>query len=83
MSGIVAALLPTLHVSLTAATLAMCAGAFVTIAPNDSLYWLVRQDALADRDSATATRILAVGGLLQGLAALLAVEALVLLGLVD
>jgi len=69
-SGIVAALLPSLHVSPEAATLSMCAGAFVTIAPNDSLYWLVRNDALSSCSDTRSFRILAVGGLLQGIAAL-------------
>ncbi|CAH2604341.1 conserved membrane protein of unknown function [Rhodovastum atsumiense] len=74
-SGIVAALLPGLGVSPALATLAMCAGAFVTIAPNDSLYWLARQDALPGRDGAAITRILAGGATLQGLAALAVVLA--------
>ncbi len=72
-SGIVAALLPSLQVSPEAAALAMCAGAFVSITPNDSLYWLVRQDAFAGRDEAAAMRVLTVGSALQGLTALLTV----------
>ena len=70
--GIVAALMPSLGVSPVAATLALCAGAFVTISPNDSLYWLIRQDAFAAGDR-SATRILAAGAALQGLAALLVI----------
>lgn len=69
-SGIVAAALPALDVSPVAAVLAMCCGAFVSIAPNDSLYWLARQDAPAGTDP---TRRLFVGPLLQGVAGLLAV----------
>lgn len=72
-SGIIAALLPSLQVSPEAATLAMCAGAFVTIAPNDSLFWLVRQDAFAGQSDSVAMRVLAIGPILQGMAALLAV----------
>lgn len=67
--GIVAALLPSLGVSPVAATLALCAGAFVTISPNDSFYWLVRQDAFKENET-VSTRALAVGATLQGLAAL-------------
>ena len=80
-SGIVAALLPSLQVSPEAAALAMCAGAFVSITPNDSLYWLVRQDALAGRDEAAAMRVLTVGSALQGMAALLTVCAMQAAGL--
>lgn len=69
-SGIVAAALPALHVSPVAAVLAMCCGAFVSIAPNDSLYWLARQDVPAGADP---TRRLFIGPLLQGTAGLLAV----------
>lgn len=72
-SGIVAALLPSLQVSPEAATLAMCAGAFVSITPNDSLYWQVRQDVFAGQDEASAMRVLTVGSALQGTAALLTV----------
>ncbi|TWA87899.1 putative D-glycerate permease [Azospirillum brasilense] len=79
--GIIAALLPSLQVSPEAAALAMCAGAFVTITPNDSLFWLVRQDAFAGQDDATALRILALGPALQGLAALLTVYIMTTAGL--
>jgi len=81
-SGIVAALLPSLQISPEAATLAMCAGAFVSITPNDSLYWQVRQDVFAGRDEAAAMRVLTVGSALQGVAALLAVCAMWALGLI-
>ncbi len=69
-SGIVAASLPALDVSPVAAVLAMCCGAFVSIAPNDSLYWLVRQDAPEGVDP---TRRLFMGPLLQGVAGMAAV----------
>lgn len=79
-SGLVAALLPNLNVSVEAATLAMCAGAFVTIAPNDSLYWLVRQDAFSESEGQRATWILGLGATLQGITALIVVQLAVLFG---
>jgi GntP family gluconate:H+ symporter len=81
-TGIVAALLPSLNVSPEAATLAMCAGAFVAITPNDSLYWLVRQDAFAGRGEASAMRVLTVGSALQGTVALLTVYAMQAVGMI-
>lgn len=69
-SGIVAATLPALDVSPVAAVLAMCCGAFVSIAPNDSLYWLARQNLSPGVD---LTRGLFVGPLLQGSAGLVVV----------
>lgn len=81
-SGIVAALLPSLQVSPEAAALAMCAGAFVSITPNDSLYWLVRQDVFAGRSDASAMRVLTVGSALQGCAALLTVCVMQAVGLI-
>ena len=81
-SGIIAALLPALHVSPEAAALAMCAGAFVSITPNDSLYWQVRQDVFAGRDEAAAMRVLTVGSALQGVSALLAVCGMQAMGLI-
>jgi len=71
-TGIVAAILPTLGVAPAAAVLAMCAGAFVTIAPNDSLYWIVKADA--GESCPRLGRVLALGAALQGLAAFLVVE---------
>ena len=71
--GIVGALLPELGVSAEAATLAMCAGAFVTIAPNDSLYWLVRENAFEPDEAPRATWILAVGAALQGVTAFIVI----------
>ncbi|WP_448191664.1 GntT/GntP/DsdX family permease [Azospirillum sp. sgz301742] len=81
-TGIVSALLPSLQVSPEAAALAMCAGAFVSITPNDSLYWLVRQDAFAGKDDVSAMRVLTVGSALQGCAALATVCVLQALGLI-
>ncbi len=80
--GLVSALLPTLNVSPEAAALAMCAGAFVTIAPNDSLYWLVRQDAFSQSEGHQTTKILGIGAALQGLAAFAVVQLIVSLGLI-
>ena len=79
--GLVSALLPALNVSPEAAALAMCAGAFVTIAPNDSLYWLVRQDAFSSSEAYRTTRILGIGAALQGLAAFVVVQFAVTVGL--
>ncbi|MBI5262733.1 MAG: hypothetical protein HY852_13055 [Bradyrhizobium sp.] len=81
-SGIVAAILPALHVSPEAATLAMCAGAFVSITPNDSLYWQVRQDVFAGQTESSAMRVLTVGSALQGCAALLTICGMQAAGLI-
>lgn len=78
--GIVAALLPGLGLSAEAATLALCAGAFVAIAPNDSLFWLARDDIFAGKDTGRAARILATGSTLQGLSALAVVQGAVWAG---
>lgn len=48
-----------------AAVFAICLGSFVAILPNDSYYWLVRKDALADATEARASMILAGGAVLQ------------------
>jgi GntP family gluconate:H+ symporter len=79
-TGIIAPLLPALQVSPPAAVLAMCAGAFVTIAPNDSLYWIAREDFA--ESGVKLGRLLAIGAALQGFSALAAVELLNLLGVV-
>ena len=79
--GIVAAILPGLGLSVEAATLALCAGAFVAIAPNDSLFWLAREDAFAGKTTAAAVRILAIGSTLQGFVALAVVQIAVWWGL--
>lgn len=78
--GIVAALLPGLGLSGEAATLALCAGAFVAIAPNDSLFWLARDDVFEGKDTGRAARILATGSTLQGLSALAVVQGAVWAG---
>ncbi|MEO1688951.1 MAG: permease, partial [Pseudomonadota bacterium] len=63
-----------------AAVFAICLGSFVAILPNDSYYWLVRRDALAEAaGEGAALRILTAGSILQaftGLALLLLAAAL-------
>lgn len=78
--GIVAPLMPTLGISPEAATLALCAGAFVTVLPNDSFYWLVARDAFTDDEGGRAARVLAIGPALQGLTALIALQLAVSFG---
>lgn len=53
-----------------AAVLSVCLGSFAALLPNDSFYWLVRTDALAEQDEWTALRTLAGGSLLQALTGL-------------
>ena len=54
-----------------AAIFAICLGSFVAILPNDSFYWLVRRDALAqEKSELKAAKILASGALLQALVGL-------------
>jgi GntP family gluconate:H+ symporter len=48
-----------------AAIFAICLGSFVAILPNDSYYWLVRRDALADAKEGRAIWILSGGAILQ------------------
>jgi len=79
--GLVAVLLPSLNISAEAATLALCAGAFVTIAPNDSLFWLVKRDAFGEQNGSRVTWILATGASLQGIVALMVVQTAVWLHL--
>lgn len=70
-----------LHMSQTAAVFAICLGSFVAILPNDSFYWLVRRDALADVDrDEWAIFILAGGATLQAVTGLIIVIVLVRLG---
>jgi GntP family gluconate:H+ symporter len=64
-----------------AAVFATCLGSFVTIAPNDSFYWLVRRDALAGRSNRAAVAILGVGAALQASAGLCALIGLYVLNL--
>jgi GntP family gluconate:H+ symporter len=63
-----------------AAVFAICLGSFIAILPNDSYYWLVRRDALADEKSeGRAIGILTGGAVVQalvGMAVLLAAVAI-------
>lgn len=62
-----------------AAVFAICLGSFIAILPNDSFYWLVRQDALVEQNERTVIRIMSCGAVIQamvGMAVLLAVVAL-------
>jgi gluconate:H+ symporter, GntP family len=52
------------------AVLAVCLGSFVAIMPNDSYYWLVRQDALAEASERQSIAILFGGAVLQALVGL-------------
>jgi GntP family gluconate:H+ symporter len=55
------------NISPTLAVIAICLGSFIAILPNDSFYWLVRQDALKDKSDLETAWLLGVGSLLQGL----------------
>lgn len=63
-----------------AAVFAVCLGSFIAILPNDSYYWLVRQDALAaEQSERRAVGILTGGAVVQalvGMAFILGVVAL-------
>ena len=48
-----------------AAVFAICFGSFIAILPNDSFYWLVREDALADQGHGSTVRVLSGGAVLQ------------------
>jgi gluconate:H+ symporter, GntP family len=63
-----------------AAVYAICLGTVVAVTPNDSFYWLVRSDALAQETEARSVAILAGSTLLQGLAGFLALLGLLLAG---
>lgn len=62
-----------------AAVFAICLGSFIAILPNDSFYWLVRQDALVEQNERTVILTMSCGAVIQalvGMAVLLAVVAL-------
>ena len=70
-------------VSEIAAVFAICLGAFVTILPNDSYYWLVRRDLLqGDASEGPALLALSCGALLQALVGLAALLTIVALGVI-
>lgn len=50
-----------------AAVFAICFGSFIAILPNDSFYWLVREDALPDQGHASAVTVLSGGAVMQAL----------------
>ena len=54
-------------VSPALAVIAVCLGSFVAILPNDSYYWLVRQDAMPAAPERTAIAVLLGGAVLQAL----------------
>ena len=59
------------NLSPVAAVLAICMGSFIAILPNDSFFWLLRQDALSQiKEDWRAIYILATGATLQALAGL-------------
>lgn len=55
------------NLSPDAMVLAVCVGSLVAVLPNDSYYWLVRQDAFASRPESEALIAITVGTVLQGL----------------
>lgn len=64
------------------AVIAVCLGSFIAILPNDSYYWLVRQDALSEISERKSISILFCGALLQaivGLGILLVIMALAII----
>jgi len=65
ITPIAAPLLSSMEVSPTAVILAICMGSFVAILPNDSFYWLVRNDILTKSSEARLLATLSIGTLLQ------------------
>jgi GntP family gluconate:H+ symporter len=78
VTPVAAAFMANSPLPMEAAVLAICAGSFVSILPNDSFYWLVRRDALVSASEWRSLTTLAVGALLQALTALAMVVLLVL-----
>jgi len=61
------------------AVISICLGSFVAILPNDSYYWLVRQDAMPEMSDVRVTAILAFGSVLlaaSGMAVLIGLATL-------
>lgn len=80
---IAAPLVASSGMSPVAAVFAICLGSFVAIMPNDSFYWLTRQDALeSTKSDARAIWVLAGGATIQALTGLAILIAAVLTGLV-
>lgn len=82
VTPVAAPLVAAMDLPAAAAVLAICAGSFVAILPNDSFYWLVRKDVLAANSEARSITTLAVGAVLQALTALVVILAAVALGIV-
>lgn len=64
------------------AVFALCLGSFVAILPNDSYYWLVRRDALAETGDGAAILTLAGGTVIQAGTGFLMLGLLMALGVV-
>jgi GntP family gluconate:H+ symporter len=82
VSPVAAPLVAVMDVPTAAAVLAICAGSFVAILPNDSFYWLVRKNALAASSETRSITTLAVGACLQAVTALVVILGAVALGVV-
>jgi GntP family gluconate:H+ symporter len=70
VTPVVAPLVASSGLSAPLAVMAICAGSLFTILPNDSFFWLVREDALAGENDRRALMLLAAGGALQAMVAL-------------
>ena len=81
VTPVVAPLVAASGLSTPLAVMAICAGSLATILPNDSFFWLVREDALARESDRRALMLLALGGMLQALVALAGVLIALELGL--
>ncbi len=66
----------------SAAVFAICLGSFVAILPNDSFYWLVRNNALNESSHFSTVVLLAVGSALQAVVGLLVLIGFSLIGVV-
>lgn len=66
-----------------ATVLAVCVGSLVAVLPNDSFYWLVRQDAFEQASERTAMTALVGGTILQGAVGIAALLALHTVGWLD
>ncbi|GAB5467077.1 MAG: hypothetical protein Kilf2KO_01070 [Rhodospirillales bacterium] len=82
VAPVAAPLVAAAGLSPVAAVFAICLGSFIAILPNDSFYWLVRRDALAQLESeGRAMAILTGGAVLQALTGLILLVAAMLAGL--
>lgn len=83
VAPVAAPLVAASSISPVAAVFAICLGSFVAILPNDSFYWLVRQDALAISTEPKTVALLAGGATLQAFSGLFILLALNFLGFVE